>query len=118
MTTTVTFKFSIDDEVLITRTGEHGTVTMCAIDDGGPRYFIQTANSQTWWPERLLKKADDRSEKSKQTCRYDVCEMCANNTDDLRDTQCPLCVVHRLSFSDGFKIDVPTHFVFNVPFNI
>jgi hypothetical protein len=49
----VTFKFTNNQEVL-TPFGTAGIITMCAVDDGGVKYFVNTAAVGMWLSEDKL----------------------------------------------------------------
>ena len=44
------------DEAVVTPFGEKGIVTMLGYDGDGPKYYVQTANSNAWFKEGLLKQ--------------------------------------------------------------
>lgn len=50
---TVEYKFDMDDAVS-TPFGEAGIVTMLGYDEGGNKYYVQTANSAGWFKEGQL----------------------------------------------------------------
>lgn len=50
----VDFQFDIYDPVTINATGKSGVITMCGVDDGGTKYFVQGDGDCQWWPERML----------------------------------------------------------------
>jgi hypothetical protein len=58
----VSFRFNLDEKVLVEKTGFSGVVTMCAIqgnvDEPEKVYFIQGASGDGWYSERLLKEAE------------------------------------------------------------
>lgn len=49
----VEFKFEVDQRVA-TPFDDKGIVVMCAIDDGGTRYFVKTSTGGNWFKETEL----------------------------------------------------------------
>lgn len=52
----IEFKFVLYQNV-VTPFGEKGIVDTLALDDGGVKYFVKTANGGSWFPEHLLSEA-------------------------------------------------------------
>ena len=54
---TVTFKYVMDEIVVVNLTNETGVIAMLAYDDGGIQYFVKTKDSSNWWKETQIRKA-------------------------------------------------------------
>lgn len=52
----VDFQFELDEVVLVSVTKKTGIITMCALDDGGKKYFVQGDGDGAWWKENLLSR--------------------------------------------------------------
>lgn len=52
----VDFQFSIDQSVT-TAFGAKGFIQMCAIDDGGVKYFVVTETNSVWLKESQISAA-------------------------------------------------------------
>jgi hypothetical protein len=57
MSRSVEFKFDIDDNVIVNKTGESGMVQMLGYDDAGPQYFIKLKACSQWWKEKHISGA-------------------------------------------------------------
>ena len=55
----VKFLFVLDQKVKSAATGFNGIVTMCAVDDGGIKYFVQGRDDGQWVAQKFLLAESD-----------------------------------------------------------
>jgi hypothetical protein len=54
---TVNFKFEVDQKVKVEPLGITGIISLCGFDDGGVKYYIDTATGGDWFKEKFLTDA-------------------------------------------------------------